>query len=289
MKGLLYFILFIFMSAFVNAAPSANKPLIEFKPKARVIPKQASVSALDLALIQPYLSQNLIVSLDWFDAQPLIIGSDDISGLYRERDVIYINGILPEGALLGIYQKGREFDLASPQYIEQEILLAASGLVIESNYISKVKVLSSFKEVQLGDRVLMRGSPLLMSAYFTPTMTRLNTIAFIMASATEATAMGAMDVVYVNQGKSQGLEVGHLLSIFGDGDPVTLTEEGVPVMLSEGTAFDNMMANFNWDPVFITPQVYHGELMIFKVFEEMSFGIIMENERPIRVGDSVGL
>lgn len=276
------------MSVLAYAVPSIDKPFIELKPQARIIAKQTRISALDLALIQPYLSQDLILPLEWFDAQPRIIGSDDISGLYRTGDIIYINGILSEGALLGIYRKGRAFNFLLPQHIDQEVLLVASALVIESGLISKVKVLSSFKETQIGDTVLEHQAPALMSAYFIPTVTRLNAVASIIASATEATAMGVTDVVYINQGKSQGVEEGQLLSIFGEGDSVTIMGSGQPVLLSEGTAYDRMMASFQWEPVLLTPQVYHGQLMVFKVFDEMSFGIIMENERPVRVGDHVG-
>ncbi|WP_299494042.1 peptidoglycan-binding protein LysM [uncultured Shewanella sp.] len=288
MKGGAFFTLFIYLSGFLFVGSLLSKPLMTLEPKVRVIPKQMPISVLDLALIRPYLSQNLIVSPSWLDTQFLVIGSDEPSALFRENDIIYIDGVLPKGALLGIYQQGREFVLSYSKQVEQEVILAASGLVIESDSISTVKVLSSFREIQLGDVILVHPSSVTMPSYFIPKVSKLNSPAVIIASETKMTAMGMMDVVYLDQGRLQGVMEGHLLSIFAEGEPATLIGKGQVVRLHEGTAYDKMMASYDWDRTFVMPRFYAGQLMIFKVFENMSFGIIIENQKPIRVGDSVG-
>ncbi|WP_299007080.1 hypothetical protein [uncultured Shewanella sp.] len=283
MKGGVFLILFMFSSILVYA-----KPLIKLEPKVRIHSKQVHSPMLELALIRPYLSQNIIVTPHWLEAQPKVIGSDEPSVLYRENNTLYIDGVLPKGALLGIFQQGREFELSHSAHIEQEMILAASAVVIHSSAISAVKVLSSFREVRLGDVASIQSLPIIMPSYFMSDKSQLNSSASIIASEAQRTAMGVMDVVYLNQGRSQGVETGQLLSVFTEGESVALIEQEGVVPLSQGTAYDKMVANYHWDPWFVLPSVEVGKLMVFRVFDNMSFGIIMENTRPIRVGDSVG-
>ena len=51
--------------------------------------------------------------------------------------------------------------------------------------------------------------------------------------------------------------------------------------------FDKLLANFSDDIEYKMPDVFHGNLMIFKVFDKTSLGLIMFNDRPVRVGDKL--
>ncbi|WP_298776503.1 hypothetical protein [uncultured Shewanella sp.] len=291
MKAGIFTFLLLSISLLLFLQQANAKQVIKLTPQVRIIPNEiptSTFSDLELALIRPYLSQNLIVSSDWLGAQFLVIGSDEPSMLYRESNTIYVNGVLPKGALLGVYQQGRQFESSHSGQIEQEMILVASVVVSDSGFISAVKVLSSFREIQLGDVVAVQSQGMIMPSYYIPNISQLNMPASIIASEAQRTAMGVMDVVYLNQGRFQGVREGLLLSISGENESVILLEKDQVVRLNEGTAYDKMMASYHWDPAFVMPRVHSGRLMIFKVFDNMSFGIIMENLRPIRVGDSVG-
>ena len=84
--------------------------------------------------------------------------------------------------------------------------------------------------------------------------------------ASGVTQIGQMNIVTVNRGDREGLEVGDVLAIYQTGqvveDPVTR----------------EMVA---------LPDVRAGVLMIFAVYEKASFGLVLTASRPLAVGDKL--
>ena len=80
------------------------------------------------------------------------------------------------------------------------------------------------------------------------------------------TQVGRNDVVAVNRGLKNGLDVGNILAIYKRGVIVRDRVNRERVQL---------------------PSERAGILMIFRSFEKMSYGLVLETEEPLRVGDLV--
>ncbi len=78
--------------------------------------------------------------------------------------------------------------------------------------------------------------------------------------------VGHLDVVAINQGEREGLKQGNVLAIFKRGETVT------DKVAKEKITLPNERA---------------GLLMIFRTFEKMSYGLILNAERPLAVNDVV--
>ena len=80
------------------------------------------------------------------------------------------------------------------------------------------------------------------------------------------TQIGHLDVVSINRGEREGLEAGNILAIFKRGEEVTdyIAKEKINL-----------------------PNEQAGLLMIFRTFEKMSYGLVIEAERPLAVNDLV--
>ena len=80
------------------------------------------------------------------------------------------------------------------------------------------------------------------------------------------TQIGQYNVVAINRGSREGLEAGNVMAILKSGslarDPVT--NETVEL-----------------------PSERAGLLMVFQVYEKMSYGLILQATRPLTVGDKV--
>ncbi|MGL4449208.1 MAG: LysM peptidoglycan-binding domain-containing protein, partial [Shewanella sp.] len=76
-------------------------------------------------------------------------------------------------------------------------------------------------------------------------------------------------------------------SIYRDGEVIVIDNKGLPVPATERTAYDNLMALVSSDRAVQMPDVYHGQLLVFKVFDKASFGLILSTERPVRVDDKL--
>jgi len=91
------------------------------------------------------------------------------------------------------------------------------------------------------------------------------------------TVIGQYEVVVINRGAADGLAPGNVLAVFHAGDIV-------PDTANRG--FLNTMSRIGSTKVRL-PDERTGTFMVFKTFEHMSYGLIMEATHVIRVADRV--
>jgi hypothetical protein len=80
--------------------------------------------------------------------------------------------------------------------------------------------------------------------------------------------VGQYQVVVLNQGQRNGLQPGHVLAIYRAGDTIrdTVSDKGKKVTL---------------------PDSRSGVLMVFRVFDRVSYGLVMSANRDVRLYDIV--
>ncbi|QFU20447.1 LysM peptidoglycan-binding domain-containing protein [Shewanella eurypsychrophilus] len=274
---------------FIDGEPRlVVKPHVRKSPEGRIMPKGGAIPAVDLSLIHPYLIQNRVVDVEWFDEQPMVLGGESESKFHVVGDVIYIQAELILGDKFGIYERGREFiSKDEGEHLGVEAILTASGRVIESGTISKVKLLSNFRETVAGTRILPIEDDSLMSAYFMPRAAELASPASVLASEKHLREMGKLDVVYIDKGSNDGVETGHVFSIYRDGVDMVINGSGQPVLPNERSTYESALSSVSSDNSIKMPDIYRGKLMVFKVFDKTSLGLIMINEKPVRVEDKL--
>ena len=274
---------------FIDGQPRlVRKPQLHKSPEGRKVSKDNAIPLVDLALIQPYLVQNRVVDAEWLAQQPMVLGGESESRHHVETDIIYVNADLPVGNKVGIYAQGREFvSKDEGQPLGQEAILTASGRVVEAGPVSKVKLLSNLRETKAGYRVLPIEDEALMSAYFMPRPANLAAPAYVLAMEKDYREAGRMDVVYFDKGNADGVEAGQVFAIYRDGDTVVINNDGVPVPSSERSTYDELLASLSSERAIQVPDIYRGRLLVFKTFDKVSMGLIMLNERPVRVFDKL--
>jgi hypothetical protein len=218
----------------------------------------------------------------------MVLAGESPSRHHVLGDVIYIDSELPLNKKYGVYERGREFfNKETGEALGQEAILASTGQVIESGKVSKIKLLSNFRETKAGFKVLPMEDDSLMSAYFTPKPADLKTPATVLAIESKMREAGKLDVVYLDKGKQDGVGPGEVFSIYRDGEEIVISHDGLPVPATERTAYDNVVASISSDRAIKMPDIYHGRLLVFKVFDKASLGLIVANERPVRVDDKL--
>ncbi len=273
---------------FIDGEPRlVVKPHIRKSPEGRINSKSGAIPTIDLALIRPYLIQNRVVDSNWFENQPMVLGGESDSIHHIVGDVIYIQAELTVGDKFGVYELGREFVSHEGDDLGVEVILTASGRVIESAPVSKVKLLSNFRETVAGSRVLPIEDDSLMSAYFIPRAGELSSPASVLASEKYFREMGKLDVLYIDKGSEDGVEPGYVLSIYRDGINIVINGDDQPVLPADRSSYETMFSSMSTDNSIKMPDTYRGKLMVFKVFDKISLGLIMINEEPVRVGDKL--
>ena len=124
---------------------------------------------------------------------------------------------------------------------------------------------SSNEEVRIGDRFLAFADEKVNSVFY-PKAPDSEIEGVIIAVEGGVASIGRYDVVAINRGEREGLATGDVLAV---------NQAGKTIRDSVGKGRVKL------------PSERAGLLIVFKVFEKLSYGLILESERPLSVFDEV--
>lgn len=240
--------------------------IVRLKPKVRRSPLDRGVPAIPPNIIQPFLTSPLIIQpgeLD--DAGYVLQGIADqiVLGKYSKFYARGLDDLEAEGyRLIGIGETMVHPETGELLGVEARHLGDARMLRADED-ISKLVVVESNEDIIPGDRLLPTSDsgPL---PYFEPRAPEQQIEGWILFSPRGVKEVGRFDVVIVSGGTREGLEPGHVLRAMAyrtdRKDPIT------------GDAL-------------VLPDESVGLMMVFRVFEKLSFALIMNATESISIGD----
>jgi hypothetical protein len=133
----------------------------------------------------------------------------------------------------------------------------------------------SARETEAGDKLFAGGVDVPLDFIPSPPRNKIN--GRIMAVSDGVTVIGQYRVVVINRGARDGLAPGNVLAVF---------DAGAVIKDTANKGFLGSMTRLGAPSVRL-PDERNGTFMVFKTFEGMSYGLIMEATDIIRVGDRV--
>jgi hypothetical protein len=94
--------------------------------------------------------------------------------------------------------------------------------------------------------------------------------AAIIAVSDGVSQIGQHNIVVLNNGAREGLDIGHVLSVYRHGETIS----------------DQVTTEDRHDSVKL-PDELAGTIMVFRVFDKVSYALVMEAKRPMHVFDLV--
>ena len=157
-------------------------------------------------------------------------------------------------------------DPVTDEVLGQEATYIGLGkTVAQDDDIATMLLSSTRQEVQIGDRVLPTEERKVDSTFF-PSAPDQETRGEIISVLNGVTQVGTHDVVVLNRGEREGLEVGNVLAIYKRG---ALTRDRIA------------------NETIRLPSERAGLLMVFRTFEKLSYGLVLAAEIPLAVNDEV--
>ncbi len=242
---------------------------VKLTPQMRIEPLDRAIPVISLEDIGPWLSGHRIVAPIDLEAAPYVIAGANRHLLSSAGDRLYARGDLPENETgFGIYRAGNLFvDPETGEELGLEAIDIGSARLREDHDedINQFEVTRITEEVRNGDRMLPNEIRTI-SATFQPRAPSDEVDGVMLAVDSGVTQIGKLDVVAVNRGAREGIEEGYVLAIYQRGEIVRdeISNENVQI-----------------------PDVRAGLLMVFRVFEKMSYGIVLKSDRPLAVFDRV--
>jgi hypothetical protein len=255
----------------------ANQPPVtKLSPQIRTEEMERdAISSIPSSAIEPFLTQPLVVEPRELDAAPRIAATPESRVYLGEGDRIYVRGPLHGATSFQVFRPGKPLiDPDTGKLVAHEAAyVGAAKLVKEAGPgvdVHTFTVTRSVQEMGIGDRLLP--TPPMPVRNYVPHAPAQPVTARIMSLATESNFASQNQVVTVNRGTLDGLDVGAVLRLYHLGKTVQ-DPEGKKGFLGYGASTMRM------------PDEQYGELFIFRVFGHVSYGLVMQVTLPVQIGD----
>jgi hypothetical protein len=247
--------------------------VIKLSPKARELSPDSAIATLPLDAILPFLSSAQVVTQVEYDNSPYVVGSDSGRLLSAQNNKVYVRGIIdPNAKRYSFFRKGDDFiDPVTREHLGIEAIHVAEGLKKVEGDPAVMLLQSSVQELLVGDKAWASNDDQLRPTYF-PRAPENFAGGQIISVYNGVQQIGQYNVVVINRGKRENMEVGHVLSIFQAGKTIR----------------DKVASKITGDDEYVTlPDELAGRLMIFRTFEKVSLGLVLKASRPIHINDKV--
>jgi len=283
---------------------------ITLQPGAVEEPLQKSaVPTIPLNVIAPFLSQPLVIEKDQLANSPRIIAGQDNRVVLSTGTKIYINKIEEEDGLNWfVYRPGQTLtDPDSKEDLGVEATYLGDARMTRYGEPASAVVTKAKEEIFIKDRLVPAGDEAVTNFVpHAPDADIRGRIIKIYGGLAEA---GPESIVAISRGAADGVEIGHVLAInrYGrvikDPEPskesadaktklkelnfdVSNDADGKPIVNFEKKAEKN--DGLALEPGMIKlPDERVGLLMIFRVFDRVSYGLVMQASEPINNKDAV--
>ncbi len=235
-------------------------------PKKRSSKNIAPIPIIPLSKIKPFLDQSMVLNkhCDEDSSIPTIKALKGEHLVIGEGDMAYAAPIdYPIGSILMVYRNGK--DLIRPQtnkYLgtEAQVIGEAEVVKISSNQVGTLKIIKSYREMAVGD-LLRAVSNRQIHPYFLPKKPSNKALAKgeIIDVIDGVSQIGQYQIVTVTGGKDKFRRPGEVLAILHQAQDASVT----------------------------LPKENAGQLLIFNVFDKVSYGLVVKATQPIYLLDSV--
>ena len=255
---------------------------VRLDPRLRNSALDSAIPTIPYSAIAAFLSRPTVVTADEMRHAPYVLAFRDKHEIAGSGIEVYIRNLpAAENARFAIVHVGNELrDPDDGKVVGYEGIYTATALVQRPGDPAKALLIDTARETLRGDRLLSA------DASETPVTFALRAPAsdvhgriIDVVGGTELA--GQYAVVVINRGKRHGLEPGNVLAVDQAGDVVRDLYRGGKTIGNTnglGTSFA---------PRVRLPDERNGTLLVFKVFDRVSFGLIVGASDTIHVADVV--
>lgn len=239
-------------------------------PQIRVESLSDAVPTIPGDAIKQFLVRPQVVSASQLSNAPYVVGNEEgrlISAMGQE---IFVRGKVDHSETkFGIYRKTKTLkDPSTGKRLGYEVIHVAEAKLLNVGDPSTMVITSNSRETMAGDVLLPATGGNIVHNYI-PRMPPLEGEGRIV-SLVDAISQSSRDqIVVLNLGKKIGVQVGDVLAIESRGQEL-IDRHGK-------RSFDRITA----------PNKRTGVLMIFQTFDDVSYGLVMESDRTVKINDII--
>jgi len=249
---------------------TADGPILAFEGPKRLSPRirerslEDAVPIIPLNAIQAFLNHAVVLDDPEIANYAYVVHGADEHIITGAGDKIYARNLAEAVRHYNFYRYGGPYiDPDNDEILGYEALHIGVGQLTRKGDPATLFVEKSNREVMAADILLPRDeSPVL--PYYAPVAPETEINARIIRGIDRLSQIGTLDIVVLNKGLRDGLEINHVLVVEQKGQRVkdTVTSEWINL-----------------------PDERAGVVMVFRAFERVSFALVLSSSRSIHLGD----
>jgi LysM repeat protein len=249
-------------------------------PRVRSQPLEGAVTAIPYATVAAFMSKPSVLAKEQIKDAPYVLATRDMHVVMADGDTLYARGFSGPVEIGTHYNVVRVGDaLRDPddgnRVVGYDGIFTGAGHVTRAGDPTTLIMTESARETEAGDKLFAGGVDVPLD--FIPSAPKIKTNGRIIAVSNGVTVIGQYEVVVINRGAADGLAPGNVLAVFQAGEVIADTAN---------RGFLNSMSRLAAGKVRL-PDERTGTFMVFKTFDHLSYGLIMEATNVIRVADRV--
>ncbi len=236
-------------------------------PSARVTPLSEAITSIPYEKIASFLSKGLVIEKGQAERLPYIVGTRGDHMIAAAGNEIYVRGsaLSQPGTRYSIVHIGDKLvDPDDNKVVGYQGIYVGEGTMARGGDPATVALTNTTREALNGDRLIPETVDIPLN--FFPKAPDFQVDGRIISVVDGVSMIGQFQVVVMNRGARNGLAPGDILTVFQAGEVVKDRTRGGRVKLPDEDA---------------------GTVMVFKVYDRIGYGLVMEATMPIHVMDAV--
>src|ERR1700722_825081 len=249
------------------------------EPRVRSQPLEAAITTIPYETIAAFMAKPSVLDKEQIQAAPHVLSTRDNHIVMSEDNTVYAVGFRQPAELGTSYNFVRVGEeLRDP---DDNSLLGYNGVYTGTGHVTRLGdpatliMTASARETYPGDKLIPGGVDVPLD--FIPSTPRRPVKGSIIAVSDGVTVIGQYEVVAINRGVHDGLVPGNVLAVYSV-QPDVYDNSKKGFVHPTPTLFAKKVA---------VPEERTGTFMVFKTYDRMSFGLIMEATDVIRVDDHI--
>jgi len=264
-------------SAPVSAPPSsttADPGIVKLTPhlRAESLARQG-IPSIPANLIEPFLTRPLVIEPEGLDRAPTIVGTQTDRVIISAGNSAYVRGISgSKEDTWFVYRRGGPLvDPDTNQTLGYEAIYLGTAQVTRAGDPATIVLTTAVREIGAGDKLVAASQPQAISYAPHAPGTKINGRIMSIYGSGRVGEGGPQSIITVNRGRADGLEVGHVLALY--------TRGGTVRDMSKPKGAENSTISL--------PDERAGLAFVFRVFDRISYALVMHITRPVSPLDVV--
>jgi LysM repeat protein len=258
-----------------------HESALRLNPALRSSPLNEAIPTIPYASIAAFLSRPALLSRQEVKQAPYVLGFPDEHQAAGDDQIVYMRGLADAatGARYSVIHVGDPIvDPDSGKTLGFMGIYASTAVLQRPAKVSRTVLVDTARETLRGDCLIPDSGTTPLN--FTPRAPSQNVRGKIIAIVDSETLIGQYNIVAINRGTRSGVEPGTVLAIDQAGDVVN--DRGPASYANDDTG--NFLGIARTVQL---PSERAGTLLVFKSYDDMSYGLVVGSSTPMRIADVV--